>query len=100
MSDFDDDPVRTAVYMRGLANGRAEGAAELTALRAERDAALKRCEALAAAIAEGAWILRYADQDMPDENFSGYGAEDAARERFKRQRSAWSITLFREVDRG
>ncbi len=52
------------------------------------------------ALAECRYILRYADQDMPDENFSGSGGRDAARERFRRQRSAWSVTLFQEIDRG
>ena len=45
------------------------------------------------------WIIRYADQDVPDEVFGGEGAEEAARRRFDQQRGAWSISLYQEVAR-
>ncbi len=45
----------------------------------------------------GAYILRYADQDMDDEVFSGYGAEAAAHRRFEIQSSAWSLNLYEAI---
>lgn len=50
--------------------------------------------------AEPSWIIRYCDQDVPDEVFAGHGAEQASRRRFDQQRSAWNISLFQEVARG
>jgi predicted RNA polymerase sigma factor len=47
-----------------------------------------------------AWLIRYADQDAPDEIFDGDSAEQFARRRFDDQRGAWSIRLFQEVARG
>ena len=50
--------------------------------------------------AEPVWVVRYQDQDMPDEVFSGGGAENFARRRFDQQRGSWSLSLFMEVARG
>jgi hypothetical protein len=48
---------------------------------------------------EPAWLIRYEDQDIGCELFTGEGAEISARRRFEQQRGSWSISLFQEVAR-
>lgn len=51
-------------------------------------------------IDEPSFIVRFADQDMDDELFGGYGAEEAARKYFEMRRAAWTVSLFKEIARG
>jgi hypothetical protein len=37
---------------------------------------------------------------MKDETFGGYGAEEAAHRYFEMKRTAWTVSLFREIARG
>lgn len=44
------------------------------------------------------WLIRFNDPDRTSESFSGAGAEEAARQRFKEVSASWNATLFRSVD--
>lgn len=57
--------------------------------------AIKRL--IEAAKPERTWILWFADQDVDQIMIAGYGAEAAAREAYKRKKTAWTCRLYQEM---
>jgi hypothetical protein len=57
-------------------------------------------DAPAPGLDEPAFIVKFADAELEDVLFSGYGAEEAARRYFDRKRAAWTVYLFKEIARG